>query len=100
MAKIKIVQVPSGQAPLWVRQEWVGMELPVAENLPNDTVEMGVLGGKPEDADGYPVETVVAFRELKKKNPAAAQWWETYVPASLLPWLSFQRGVCVYEPNN
>lgn len=100
MAKIKIIKVPPGQAPLWVRQEWVGMELPVAENLPKDTVEMGVLGGKPENAGGYPVETTVAIRELKKKSSAAAKWWEAHVPAALLPWLSFQREVCVFDPNN
>ena len=27
---IKIVSVPSGEAPEWVRKEWVGLELPLA----------------------------------------------------------------------
>jgi len=62
--------VPPGQAPLKVRLQWVGITLPIAENVPPDTsFEMGVLGGKPENSGGYPVETIIAIRELEKKAP-------------------------------
>ncbi len=94
MAQVKIVAVPPGQAPLEVRQQWVGMVLPVAENLPPGTTEMGVLGGKPENSGGYPVETMVAIQELEKKSPEAASWWKSHVNPALMPWLSFQRAVC------
>jgi len=98
MAKIKIIAVPPGQAPLWVRQKWVGMTLPVVENLPADTVEMGVLGGKPENSGGYPVETVVAIQGLEKKSLKAANWWKSHVNPACMPWLSFQRAVCELVP--
>jgi hypothetical protein len=94
MTQIKIIAVPPGQAPLEVRQQWVGITLPVAENLPSKTFEMGVFGGKPENSEGYLVETMLAFRELKKKSPEAADWWSSHLSPQLMPWLSFQRSVC------
>jgi hypothetical protein len=27
---VRIIAVPPGEAPLWVREKWVGVELPVA----------------------------------------------------------------------
>lgn len=98
MVQIKIIAVPPGQAPLEVRQQWVGMILPVVEELPSDTVEMGVLGGKPENSGGYPVETTVAIQELEKKSPEAANWWKSHVNPAWMPWLSFQRAVCELVP--
>ena len=94
MTRIKIIATPPGQAPLKVRQQWIGMILPVSENLPKDTVEMGVLGGKPENSGGYPVETAVAIQELEKKSPEAANWWKSHVNPAWMPRLFFWREVC------
>lgn len=30
--KIRIIKVPSGEAPEWVREAWVGLEIPTLEN--------------------------------------------------------------------
>ena len=97
MNHIEIISVPPGEAPLAVRQEWVGMILPVAENLPPDTIEIGVFGGEPEpdSLNGYSVETVLAIQELEKHDrPKAANWWRRNLDNTLLPWLSFARYVC------
>jgi hypothetical protein len=94
MAQVKIIAVPPGQAPDWVRKEWIGLVLPVAENVPSDTFAMGVLGGKVENPDGFPVETVAAIKALDDKSPRAAQWWKDHVYPNLMPWLVFHRNVC------
>ncbi len=96
MAQIKIVAVPPGQAPLEIRQQWVGIILPVAENLPPNTFEMGVFGGKCENSGGYPVEIKVAIRELEKKSPEAADWWRSNTNPDWMLWLSFHRDVCEF----
>ena len=49
---IVIVGTPPGEAPLWVREEWVGLALPVKEIPPEEEgeyVAVGVLGGPPEN---------------------------------------------------
>ncbi len=94
---VKIIAVPPGQAPLAIRQEWVGMTLPVAENLPPDTIEIGVFGGElnPNDRNGYPVETALAIQELEKQGrPETAKWWRTNLDTTQPPWLSFPHYVC------
>lgn len=94
MAQIKIIAIPPGQAPLEIREAWVGLILPIAENKSSDTIQMGALGGKPENLGGYDVETKVAIKELKKKSPKAAKWWESNINPEWAPRLTFKREVC------
>ncbi|MFA6183496.1 MAG: hypothetical protein WC682_00155 [Parcubacteria group bacterium] len=92
--KKKIIDVPPGQAPEWVRKAWIGLVMPVAENLPTHTIAMGVLGGKAENPNGYPVETSIAIQILKEKSPDAAQWWTEHVSPIFMRWLIFKEEVC------
>jgi hypothetical protein len=95
MAQIKIIAVPPGQAPDWVRKEWVGLVLPVAENLPPVALETGVLGGKAENTGGYSIETIIAIQALVDKgSEKAAQWWINNINLTFMPWLVFNRTVC------
>ena len=50
MEKIRIVNLPPGQAPKWVRKEWLGLELPVDENIPSpeNLIQSGTKFLKPE----------------------------------------------------
>ena len=41
IAAVKIVKTPAGEAPLWVRESWVGCFFPVEISAPNNAV--GVL---------------------------------------------------------
>lgn len=94
MIQIKIIDVPPGQAPDWVRKEWVGLIMPVAENLPPIISACGVLGGKVENPNGYPIETSIAIEALTKKSPEAAQWWKDNVSLNCISWLVFHQKVC------
>lgn len=62
---IRIIAVPPGDAPEWVRQAWVGLELPLAPDAPK---------GK---AVVYSHEAIAV---LAKANPKAAAWWKTNFP--------------------
>jgi len=79
--RIKIISMPAGQAPKWVRREWVGLELPVHEK-PVDGDYHGVLGGEPEKENigGFHVEAYVAVAILNAKSPDAANWWRKNCP--------------------
>lgn len=100
MAEIMIIAVPPGQAPLAVREQWVGMTLPVAEDLPPNTFVVGVLNGEPknQEDEGYSVETAVAIQELERKNPGMARWWRAVVPETIPTWFVFSYDVCRFIP--
>lgn len=77
---IKIIAIPSGEAPLWVRKAWVGLELPVGIIGISMTKQCGVLNGlpDPENLDGFTVATKIALFHLEKVNPVAAKWWKNH----------------------
>ena len=85
--------MPPGQAPAWVRNAWVGLELPLSESHKNN-VQMGALGGPPENEGGYSVPSKAALEVLKRKDPKAAKWWEENVPLALMPDFVFSKEVC------
>lgn len=97
-AQIRIVAVPPGQAPLWVREKWVGLELPLYRNLPaKKRLTVGVLDrpsvagllwslirGRVEFSTGYAVESLRAIEILDNANSDAAAWWRQNTPHLLL----------------
>jgi hypothetical protein len=87
-----ITSVPLGDAPLWVREKWLGLTLPLAQPkaAPLTFLTTGVLSeasrgwlpclralltGKLERQSGYRVEARAAVAELAKVHPEAASWW-------------------------
>jgi hypothetical protein len=81
-----------GEAPLWVREKWVGLELPLAQKTMEPLrlyVGSGVLTGpktwiaeiltwltgrlKPES--GFLAGVVAAVEILERTSPEAAAWW-------------------------
>ena len=93
--QIKIIATPPGDAPEWVREEWIGLTLPVAENIPNKrTIVSGVLGGPALNIGGYPIRTADAIEILRKKSLEAAKWWDENVFQDLMPWLILKKEVC------
>ncbi len=93
MSSIKIIATPPGQAPEWVREEWIGVEIPIPKQ-PSRGIQMGVRGGKAENAGGHQVDTREAMEALRKKSPEAADWWEQNVPLASIPSLVFSKDVC------
>ena len=93
MSSIRIVSTPPGQAPEWVRKQWVGVEIPLAEQK-SGGIQMVARGGKPENTGGYQVDTIKAVEALQKKSPRAAKWWEENVPLAAIPQLVFSKDAC------
>jgi hypothetical protein len=95
---IRIVRTPRGEAPLWVREKWVGLELPLAsgDHGPRHAYTSGVLSGprnrlialvrlllgRLPHQSGYAVEAVTAVAILANVAPDAASWWRQNVPRS------------------
>ena len=93
---IRIVSIPPGEAPTWVRERWVGLELPLATSAskPSDRLSVGLLDphtgyfgalmawmlGRANLHRGYVVEARVAFSVLEHVAPDAAQWWRINTP--------------------
>jgi hypothetical protein len=92
---IRIIAIPPGEAPLWVREKWVGIELPLADG--DSVVQVftsGVLSGprnrflaiiwgllrRLKVQSGYPVYVKDALDILEQTAPEAAMWWRENVP--------------------
>ena len=97
--RIRIVRVPSGDAPGEVREAWVGVELPLLRPGLYKAKVNGLLSptrGRFEDwirrrlgitksRVGYLVEAGPAVEELSRHNPSAARWFRETVPQLLEP---------------
>lgn len=97
--RIRITSVPPGDAPLWVREKWVGVELTsVLGASSNIFPAAGVLAppsffaslwrlitGQSRKVNGYPVRVTSAIEELDKACPEAAMWWRENTPQLLSP---------------
>ena len=113
--RIRITDVPPGEAPDWVRRAWVGMVLPLApgETGPRTPHTAGVLTGprgclmmllaillgRTSRETGYVVEGPVAVELLAEKNEEAARWWQEEAPHVLRRGhrFVFQAEVCQEE---
>jgi hypothetical protein len=102
---------PPGEAPLWVRQKWVGLDLPVARysgqgrflglgvlSMPRSWLGqwLTVLRGGADLVAGYAVEAIPAVGILGEKSPEAAVWWRENTPHLIAPkrYLIFHEEVC------
>lgn len=81
--RIRVIAVPRGEAPEWIRRAWVGLELPLVrgETQPQflNTVEvLSQEAGQP--VLGYVVNGKKAIRCLESEAPEAAAWWRENAP--------------------
>ena len=97
MSSVRIISIPPGQAPEWVRKKWVGLVIPLPEQETSG-LQMGVRGGKAENQGGYQVETREAIRRLEDKSPEASRWWRENLIPEATPRLVFSRAVCELIP--
>lgn len=91
-AKIRIIATPPGEAPQWVREKWVGLELPVADvsrTYATSGVKtdqsffsrlMRILLLRTARVTGYAVNVRAAVEILDKSDPMAASWWRLNTP--------------------
>jgi hypothetical protein len=110
VASIRIVNVPDGQAPEYIRRAWVGLVLPLPAGHPpgpRAVCTQGVLSRRwrrwlpvflPQGRidEVFLVAGSAAIDVLKKSDPYAAEWWIKNTPHLLQPGraLGFQPQVC------
>ena len=90
MTAIKIISAPPGEAPLHIRQAWVGLVLPLAVPSVRSVWIMGgvltgpktalgqwiqLLLGRGKRHAGYVVNLAAAVTLLERAHPSAAAWW-------------------------
>ncbi|PTX90952.1 hypothetical protein [Opitutus sp. ER46] len=79
--RIRIVATPPGEAPLEVREQWVGLELPLmgGEVSAVQIETCGVVTGEidREETIGYVIDIEDAMLALASKSPSAVAWWRT-----------------------
>ena len=108
---LHITSVPPGEAPLWVRECWVGLSLPLAQRRSSSLLVLtsgvvsgpkGILswfsalfGGRLSFKRGFPVVAQVAVESLASAHPEAAAWWRMNTPHLLKGkrYLVFPEGV-------
>ena len=82
--QIRIVDVPPGEAPQSIREQWVGLVLPLAPDFLTTCQMMtsGVVSGREDEepAIGYVVDIEEAMAVLARKSPEAAFWWREHTP--------------------
>ena len=112
---IEIVSTPVGDAPLKVRQAWIGLILPLPFPSPDGPVSTPAISvfaistgwqswlrwlfrrPYPEvDFTGYFVPSAEAIRILGEASPHAAHWWRRNMPSLLRAdgSLVFDAGCC------
>lgn len=99
MRRIRITSPPPGEAPLSVRQAWVGCVIPLATvpyPQPKRHGTDSLFAGRPglkqrikslwwrqleeQPQVGYVVEVLEAINELVVRAPEAAEWWRRSTP--------------------
>jgi hypothetical protein len=103
MKQIKIVAIPHGQAPEWVRKAEVGLILTSVDIPENSffwqTWATGLMDHKhiieaEHDSYGYNVETLEFIQALEAQSLEAAQWFKDNVDPRVIPWLIFRKNEC------
>lgn len=98
---LHVTAVPDGEAPLSVREKWVGLRLPLhaAAERSREARTFGVLSGprrtsarlfalfmgRSIPARGYVVEAARAIEILRQQSPEAAARWQANAPHMLRP---------------
>lgn len=92
--RIKITEVPEGEAPRWVRQAWVGLVLPsgpvcgMADEPARGVISNTKLGGVRYEFD---VPQREALEILGRASPRAAAWWRAHGFPRGNDWFGFKR---------
>ncbi|NYT39892.1 hypothetical protein HZY97_03920 [Sphingomonas sp. R-74633] len=89
---VEIVATPAGEAPLWVREAWIGLTLPLWPGYARGTWRSAGVLSSPRTrwgafwaslfdrkrTTGYLVPSAQAIRLLAAHSPEAADWWRTH----------------------
>jgi hypothetical protein len=111
---IRIVQRPDGEAPEWVRDAWIGLELPLKKAGPVRCRTVGVLTaprtrfglwcavllGRSRMISGYLTDAHASVGILQRHNPTASMWWKTKAADHVQPGCEFifDLPACAFVP--
>jgi len=110
---IHIISPPLGEAPLWVREAWIGLDLPVRGSVRSFawrtsgviTGPKSLLGkiwagltGNFQRIEGYRVSARQAIDILDAKRPDAADWWRQNASHLLSGNFIFDNAACSARP--
>jgi len=104
-ARFEIVSVPEGQAPLKIREAWVGVLLTgfFGPEIQQTMRPGGVLNRElVESYEGVAVAQPHALQELEKYSPSAALWWQKNgYPTNPMHLFVFNKNECrmISEPE-
>jgi len=116
---VRITKTPPGEAPLEVRNAWVGLVLPLrrGETGPRRILTAGVVTGprsrlgflvaallrRFEPVVGFVIDAAASLEILAEHDASAAEWWRDNAPSTVAPGkaLLFHAEVCeiVAEPS-
>jgi len=102
---VRITGIPHGEAPEWVRKEWVGLLIEglstrqrdafeEAIGLKDNTPSVGILSRNTiplDDLSDKDLETDarIAIERLRDKSPEAARWWDENYSTEAIPLFRF-----------
>jgi hypothetical protein len=116
-ASVRIIAIPPGEAPLWVREKWVGLELPLLRwQSAKRFISFGAVSGprtwlpqmwallrrRSDRVYGFAVDASHAVDILRVASPEAAAWWQKNATEFILPGrgLIFHAEVCEIITDN
>ncbi len=77
---VRITEIPDGEAPFWVRREWLGLLLPCDPvcGFPSGGMEKGAVSGKVAEKNrfGFSVPQAAALQVLATKSQDAFNYWK------------------------
>lgn len=77
--RVKIIKVPAGESPVWVRRAWVGLTLPCQPISGEVANAIGVITREPvTPRDCVLVSQEDAFEVLRTERPDAYEWWKAH----------------------
>lgn len=78
--QIKIIATPEGEAPLEVREAWIGLILPCHPILGYSEGDIGALSREPTERNRQVINVPQdeAIRILALFHPEAVQWWNDH----------------------
>lgn len=77
LSRVRIIRMPRGEAPEWVREKWIGLVLPCVYKE-DASVARGVLTGSIVCYSAYNISQESALKALEGVSVEAVNWWHDH----------------------
>jgi len=98
--RIRIISVPPGFPPDWVREFWFGVEIPLANPFSPESkgLQWNPRTGEITTGTSFDVITMQAMDALRQKSEEAYQWFVKNDIAGRYPVISFRSSNVILLP--